>query len=59
MMGVMVSPLHGADGNTEFLLHLRRAGTEEPVPSQVDVRALVDTAVDAAVARSEPAGAGS
>ncbi len=23
-MGLMVSPLHGADGNTEFLLHLRR-----------------------------------
>ena len=24
MMGVMVSPLRGADGNIEFLLHLRR-----------------------------------
>ena len=50
-MGVMVSPLHGADGNTEFLLHLRRVGAEEPVPSPTDVRAMVDAAVEAAVAR--------
>ena len=57
MMGVMVSPLHGADGNTEFLLHLRRVGDGEPVPSHADARALVDAAVDAAVARSAPAGA--
>ena len=59
MMGVMVSPLHGADGNTEFLLHLRRVGDGEPVPSHDDARALVDAAVAAAVARSAPAGAGS
>ena len=55
-MGVMVSPLHGADGNTEFLLHLRRAGAEEPVPSPTEVRAMVDAAVEAAVARVQTAG---
>ncbi len=34
MMGSMVSPLHGAEGNTEFLLHLRprRPATEATAP---------------------------
>lgn len=27
-LGVMVSPVHGADGNTEFLVHLRAPGGE-------------------------------
>jgi 23S rRNA (cytidine1920-2'-O)/16S rRNA (cytidine1409-2'-O)-methyltransferase len=42
MMGAMVSPLRGADGNVEFLFHLRAhtlAG-----PTGIDVAALVDEA---------------
>lgn len=31
IMGAMVSPLHGADGNVEFLLHVR---APEPAPEQ-------------------------
>jgi 23S rRNA (cytidine1920-2'-O)/16S rRNA (cytidine1409-2'-O)-methyltransferase len=30
IMGAMVSPLHGADGNVEFLLHLRAPGSADP-----------------------------
>ncbi|UDY36241.1 TlyA family RNA methyltransferase [Dermatobacter hominis] len=56
MMGVMVSPLHGADGNTEFLLHLRRAGADE-VPASAEVAAAVDEAVEAARRRGAPEGA--
>ncbi|MDQ1397821.1 MAG: rRNA (cytidine1920-2-O)/16S rRNA (cytidine1409-2-O)-methyltransferase, partial [Acidimicrobiaceae bacterium] len=41
MMGAMVSPLTGADGNVEFLLHLR---AHSPGPSTVDLAALVDEA---------------
>jgi 23S rRNA (cytidine1920-2'-O)/16S rRNA (cytidine1409-2'-O)-methyltransferase len=44
MMGLMVSPLRGADGNVEFFAHLH-AG---PLPGdQVDVPAAVDAAVAA------------
>jgi 23S rRNA (cytidine1920-2'-O)/16S rRNA (cytidine1409-2'-O)-methyltransferase len=34
MMGVMVSPLRGADGNAEFLAHFRRGDDRTPSPSQ-------------------------
>jgi 23S rRNA (cytidine1920-2'-O)/16S rRNA (cytidine1409-2'-O)-methyltransferase len=48
MMGVMVSPLHGADGNVEFLAHLRRAdsGAGSGASSAVSLEAAVDSAVD-------------
>jgi 23S rRNA (cytidine1920-2'-O)/16S rRNA (cytidine1409-2'-O)-methyltransferase len=39
MMGVMVSPLKGADGNVEFLLHLR-AHAASDAPTVVDEAAL-------------------
>jgi hypothetical protein len=45
-MGVMASPLAGADGNVEFLLHARAGAT-----SGVDVLAAVDAAVEEATAR--------
>ena len=32
IMGAMVSPLHGADGNVEFLLHVRAPGPADPDP---------------------------
>jgi 23S rRNA (cytidine1920-2'-O)/16S rRNA (cytidine1409-2'-O)-methyltransferase len=34
MMGVMVSPLRGADGNAEFLAHFRRGSDRTPSPPQ-------------------------
>jgi 23S rRNA (cytidine1920-2'-O)/16S rRNA (cytidine1409-2'-O)-methyltransferase len=46
IMGVMASPLTGADGNVEFLLHARAGAT-----SDVDVLAAVDAAVEEATAR--------
>jgi 23S rRNA (cytidine1920-2'-O)/16S rRNA (cytidine1409-2'-O)-methyltransferase len=50
IMGLMTSPLRGADGNVEFLLHLRRPhdGPVGPDPDQVDLAAAVDAAVRAA-----------
>ena len=39
MMGAMVSPLRGADGNVEFLLHLRAHATGSP--PEVDLDAVV------------------
>lgn len=42
IMGLMTSPLRGADGNVEFLLHGRTA-TEQPADTGVD--ALIDAAV--------------
>ena len=46
IMGAMVSPLHGADGNVEFLLHVRAPGSGDPgnghgSGSGLDVGALV------------------
>ena len=41
MMGAMVSPITGADGNVEFLVHCRSAAT---APSTVDLDAVVDEA---------------
>jgi 23S rRNA (cytidine1920-2'-O)/16S rRNA (cytidine1409-2'-O)-methyltransferase len=46
MMGVMVSPLRGADGNTEFLLHLGRGA------SGVGGDDAVDRLLDEVVERS-------
>lgn len=55
MMDVMVSPIHGADGNTEFLVHLRRALTDVGLRTQAEAgpaEARVATAVAEAVERS-------
>ena len=41
IMGAMASPLTGADGNVEFLLHARTA----PARTTADVPALLDLAV--------------
>jgi 23S rRNA (cytidine1920-2'-O)/16S rRNA (cytidine1409-2'-O)-methyltransferase len=46
MMGVMVSPLRGADGNVEFLVHLRAHETGGTVDD-----AALDAVVAGAVAR--------
>jgi 23S rRNA (cytidine1920-2'-O)/16S rRNA (cytidine1409-2'-O)-methyltransferase len=40
IMGAMVSPLHGADGNVEFVLHVRAPGSADP-GTGLDVEALV------------------
>jgi hypothetical protein len=48
IMGAMVSPLRGADGNAEFLLHVRHA-TDVDAPARVlDVGTLVDEAAEKA-----------
>jgi 23S rRNA (cytidine1920-2'-O)/16S rRNA (cytidine1409-2'-O)-methyltransferase len=44
IMGAMASPLTGADGNVEFLLHARTAST-----TAVDVEAAIDAAIVEAV----------
>jgi 23S rRNA (cytidine1920-2'-O)/16S rRNA (cytidine1409-2'-O)-methyltransferase len=45
IMGCMVSPLTGAEGNVEFLLHLRAPGGERPAVDAVDLDAVVAEAV--------------
>jgi 23S rRNA (cytidine1920-2'-O)/16S rRNA (cytidine1409-2'-O)-methyltransferase len=46
MMGIMVSPLTGADGNVEFLAHLRaHAGNPDDARRAADVAQVVDEAV--------------
>jgi hypothetical protein len=47
MMDVMASPLRGADGNTEFLLHLRR---DAPAPGATPPDAALDAVVAEAAA---------
>jgi 23S rRNA (cytidine1920-2'-O)/16S rRNA (cytidine1409-2'-O)-methyltransferase len=48
MMGAMVSPLRGADGNVEFLFHLRAHTDELPATARpVDFDALIDEALAA------------
>jgi 23S rRNA (cytidine1920-2'-O)/16S rRNA (cytidine1409-2'-O)-methyltransferase len=42
IMGAMASPLTGADGNVEFLLHAR---TGAPGPDPANVGALLDGAL--------------
>jgi len=44
IMGLMVSPLRGADGNVEFLLHAR---AHEPIPGPVDDAAIAAVVADA------------
>jgi len=56
MMDVMVSPIHGADGNTEFLVHLCRGGPADRCSGEDRTAELIGAAVADAVARS---GAGS
>jgi 23S rRNA (cytidine1920-2'-O)/16S rRNA (cytidine1409-2'-O)-methyltransferase len=58
MMEVMVSPLRGADGNTEFLLHLRRDGRPGAAPAPDDRAAAVLDAVVAAAGRGDGDGDG-
>jgi 23S rRNA (cytidine1920-2'-O)/16S rRNA (cytidine1409-2'-O)-methyltransferase len=50
IMGVMASPLRGADGNVEFLLHARTPPVP-PAPSGAPVE--FDALVEAAVAEAE------
>ncbi len=52
IMGAMASPLRGADGNVEFLLHARRTTGITPPP---DLDALVAEAVAAAPAPASTA----
>ncbi len=47
MMGVMVSPLRGADGNVEFLVHLR---VRSFIDGAADPAGKIDAAVAAACA---------
>jgi 23S rRNA (cytidine1920-2'-O)/16S rRNA (cytidine1409-2'-O)-methyltransferase len=42
IMGLMTSPLRGADGNVEFLLHGRAASDQ---PGTIDVQRLIDAAI--------------
>ncbi len=49
IMGLMTSPLRGADGNVEFLLHAR---TGQPAPEPARLAAMISAAI--AEARSEP-----
>ena len=52
IMGLMVSPLLGAEGNVEFLAHLRAGAAPAAAP---DPEALIADAVAAAVLRREDA----
>jgi 23S rRNA (cytidine1920-2'-O)/16S rRNA (cytidine1409-2'-O)-methyltransferase len=45
IMGAMPSPITGADGNVEFLVHARAAPADPPAP--VDLAAVVDAAARA------------
>jgi 23S rRNA (cytidine1920-2'-O)/16S rRNA (cytidine1409-2'-O)-methyltransferase len=53
MMGAMVSPITGADGNVEFLVHAAAgaAGAPVPTPPDVDLDAVVATALERHTAR--------
>jgi hypothetical protein len=42
IMGGMVSPIHGADGNVEFLVHARN---DEVGGGSLDVDGLIDEAL--------------
>jgi 23S rRNA (cytidine1920-2'-O)/16S rRNA (cytidine1409-2'-O)-methyltransferase len=62
IMGAMVSPLTGADGNVEFLVHARRrrGDAARPDPAATDHAGLATAAVDEARARpGRPAAGGS
>jgi 23S rRNA (cytidine1920-2'-O)/16S rRNA (cytidine1409-2'-O)-methyltransferase len=45
MMGAMVSPITGADGNVEFVAHLRTSGGCEPSARAPDLEAHLDAVV--------------
>lgn len=49
IMGAMTSPLTGADGNVEFLLHVRAPGGEHPLPGSDEVDSHLADALDAAL----------
>ncbi len=51
MMGLMVSPLRGAEGNVEFLAHFRRGATQAAAVSQAhpDIAAVIAEAEAAAL----------
>lgn len=48
IMGLVISPIHGADGNTEFFLHAR-TGAHATAPE--GLTAMIDTVLDEADAR--------
>jgi 23S rRNA (cytidine1920-2'-O)/16S rRNA (cytidine1409-2'-O)-methyltransferase len=51
MMGVMVSPLRGADGNVEFLVHLRPRSASLSAPTSALVTAQIAEAIAATAER--------
>ena len=52
-MGLMVSPITGAEGNTEFLAHLRAPDpTRSHDASVAQIDALVSSVVDEATRRA-------
>ena len=53
MMDAMVSPLKGAGGNVEFLLHLRPHSTGLPAAKSAGAEAILRAAVEAATERAE------
>jgi 23S rRNA (cytidine1920-2'-O)/16S rRNA (cytidine1409-2'-O)-methyltransferase len=53
MMGVMVSPLRGADGNVEFFVHLRVGGLVDGGPELAPSEPAQAIAAAVAVARAE------
>lgn len=57
-MGVMVSPLRGADGNVEFFAHFRSGTSAATGPGPAAVEAAVQAAVEEAAAAAPVATAG-
>ena len=59
IMGAMASPLRGADGNVEFLLHARRAAdaSSPPLLDDLVAEALAAAAPTPATAPSAPVAA--
>jgi 23S rRNA (cytidine1920-2'-O)/16S rRNA (cytidine1409-2'-O)-methyltransferase len=51
IMGAMTSPIAGADGNVEFLVHLLAAPAAAPQRAASEGPGLLDAAIDDAVAR--------
>ena len=49
IMGLMASPITGADGNVEFVLHARPGRAARSDPTGDDVQLLIDQAVAEAV----------
>ena len=45
IMGLMVSPLRGAEGNVEFLIHARSPGGSGMTPEPPPLPALIDRAL--------------